>query len=140
MPDTNPPRPGAAPADTVGTTVSHAADGHFETGLRAFFGYRDLGIRAATAGGFTAHVIRAIPGQHAQAIWHTHDLGFQFVFCLKGWVRFEYADIGEVTLLPGDSVYQPPLIRHREVAHSEDLELLEITSPADFATAVVPPA
>ena len=30
---------------------------------------------------------------------------------------------------------QPPGIRHREVDHSDDLELIEITSPADFATA-----
>ena len=27
-----------------------------------------------------------------------------------------------------------PGIRHREVRHSDDLELLEITAPADFAT------
>ncbi len=42
---------------------------------------------------------------------------------------------GEVLLKAGSSVYQPPGIRHREVAHSEDLELLEITLPAGFETA-----
>ena len=26
------------------------------------------------------------------------------------------------------------MVRHREVAHSDDLELVEITSPAEFAT------
>jgi mannose-6-phosphate isomerase-like protein (cupin superfamily) len=35
---------------------------------------------------------------------------------------------------PGDCVLQPPNIRHREIEHSEDLELIEIVSPADFAT------
>ena len=119
------------------TTVRHAAEGRFETGLRAFFGYRDLGLKEATGGAFTAHVIQAIPGQHAQGIWHTHELGFQFVYVLKGWVRFEYEDIGHVTLQAGDSVYQPPLVKHREVEHSEDMELVEITSPAEFETAVV---
>ena len=37
-------------------------------------------------------------------------------------------------LKPGDCVYQAPRIRHREIAHSDDLELIEITAPADFET------
>ena len=78
------------------------------------------------------------PAQHAEPLWHTHALEFQMVFVLKGWVRFEYSDIGEVLLHPGDSVYQPAGIRHRELAHSEDMELLEITSPAEFETALAP--
>ena len=49
-------------------------------------------------------------------------------------LRFEYEDIGEVELGPGDSVVQPPGIRHRETGHSDDLEMLEVTSPAEFAT------
>jgi hypothetical protein len=31
-------------------SVSHAADGKFDGGLRAFFEYRDLGIKEAMAG------------------------------------------------------------------------------------------
>lgn len=120
-------------------TVSHA-DGSgsggsgFEGGLRAFFEYRDLGINTATEGAYTAHVIRAVPGRHAEAQWHTHTLDFQMVYILKGWVIFEYEGQGEVTLRPGSAVLQPPGIRHREVAHSDDLELIEITSPASFKT------
>ena len=34
----------------------------------------------------------------------------------------------------GSSVYQPPEIRHREVGHSEDIEMLEIVLPAGFRT------
>jgi len=116
------------------TTVSHAEGAAFDGGLRAFFAYRDLGIAKASGGGFMAHVIRAIPGKHAEPKWHRHHLDFQMVFVTRGWVRFEYEDIGEVMLKPGDSVYQPPMIRHRELAHSEDLELVEITSPAAFET------
>jgi quercetin dioxygenase-like cupin family protein len=120
------------------TTVSRAEDAAFDAGLRAFFAYRDLGVWAATGGAFGAHVIRAVPGEGAKPAWHTHALGFQLVFVLKGWVSFEYEDIGEVTFRPGDSVLQPPGIRHREIAHSDDLELLEVTSPAEFTTAAVP--
>jgi quercetin dioxygenase-like cupin family protein len=127
MPDTHP-----APSRT---TVSRAGGASFDQGLRAFFAYRDLGVSHATGGAFGAHVIRAVPGTGAAPQWHTHDLGFQFVYVLRGWVTFTYEDIGEVTFRPGDSVLQPPMVRHVEVAHSEDLELLEITSPAVFETA-----
>ena len=39
----------------------------------------------------------------------------------------------------GSSVYQPPRIRHREIAHSDDLEMLEITAPATFETTLAAP-
>lgn len=116
------------------TMIQHAAAASFDAGLRAFFAYRDLGVAGATGGGFGANVIRAVPGKHPAPHWHSHDLGFQMVYILRGWVRFEYEDAGEVELRPGDCVVQPPKVRHREIAHSDDLELLEITSPAAFET------
>ncbi len=121
-------------------SVSHADTSRFVTdGLRPFFEYRDLGIAAATDGRFLAHVIRARPGHHAAGGWHRHDLGFQLVYILKGWVKFRYEGQGEVTLNAGACVHQPPGIRHMEVEHSDDLELIEITMPADFATEPVAP-
>lgn len=118
------------------THVTHAApDGSdFDMGLRPFFAYRDTGIKDATGGAFTAHVIRAVPGKHAEPHWHKHTLGFQMVYILKGWVEFEYEDAGKVRLEAGSTVYQPSGVRHRELAHSDDLELLEIVSPAKFET------
>ncbi|MHA1530226.1 MAG: cupin domain-containing protein [Alphaproteobacteria bacterium] len=116
-------------------TVSHADDGKFEgQGLRAFFEYRQLGIAEATQGKFGAHVIRAVPGRYSEARWHTHDLDFQMVYVTRGWVVFEYDGQGEVILRAGSCALQPPGIRHREVTHSDDLELIEITSPAEFET------
>ena len=49
-------------------------------------------------------------------------------------MRFEYEGIGEVLLRPGSCVHQPTGIQHREIEHSDDLEMLEITSPAEFKT------
>ena len=116
--------------------VAHADDGKFEArGLRAFFEYRQLGIAQATGGKYGAHVIRAVPGRHSEAAWHTHDLDFQMVYVTQGWVVFEYEGQGEHTLRAGSCILQPPGIRHREVTHSDDLELIEITSPAEFETA-----
>ena len=59
------------------------------------------------------------------------------VYILKGWVTFEYEGKGTFTFHEGDSVLQPPKLPHREIEHSEDLELLEITSPATFDTKAV---
>lgn len=116
-------------------TVSHADDSPFVgEGLRAFFEYRDLGIRDATRGRFGAHVIRAVPGMESLGEWHSHDLDFQMVYVLKGWVVFEYEGQGEQLLRAGSCVLQPPGIVHREVRHSDDMELIEITSPATFDT------
>lgn len=93
-------------------TVAHADKGEFVgQGLRAFFEYRDLGIKEATGGKYTAHVIRAVPGRHSEGQWHTHDLDFQMVYVTKGWVVFEYEDNGEHMLREGSCVLQPP--RHQ---------------------------
>ena len=40
-------------------------------------------------------------------------------------------------LVAGDSVLQPPGIRHRELGHSDDVELLEVVMPGDFETELV---
>lgn len=119
------------------TTVRHADGADFDRGLPAFFEYRELGVPGATGGAFGAHVIRAVPGDGARPEWHLHELDFQFVYVLKGWVEFEYEDVGQVRLEAGSSVVQPPRVRHRELRHSDDVEMLEITSPAEFVTLVV---
>jgi len=121
--------------DSQAFNVSHADAGAFQgEGLRAFFEYRDLGIADATRGRFGAHVIRAVPGEESPAKWHRHDLEFQMVYVTRGWVIFEYEGKGEHLLREGSCVLQPPGIRHREVRHSDDMELIEITAPAKFDT------
>jgi len=116
-------------------SVAHADAGAFKgAGLRPFFEYRDLGIAGATAGKYGAHVIRAVPGMESPGAWHRHDLDFQMVYVTQGWVIFEYEGQGEHVLRAGSCVLQPPGIRHREVRHSDDMELIEITSPAQFGT------
>src|SRR3954470_1607054 len=123
-----------------GFSVSHLRASPFEKrGLRTYFEYRDLGIRRATKGKVVAHVIRARPGKAPHGDWHYHDVDVQFVYVLKGWVRFEYEGIGEVLMKAGSCFYQPPRIRHRELKHSRDVEMLEIVSPAKFKTAEVQP-
>jgi len=115
--------------------VSHRKGSKFERrGLRSYFEYRDLGIKRATSGKVVAHVIRARPGKAPHGEWHAHDCKVQFVYVLKGWVLFEYEGVGKVMMKAGSCFYQPPRIRHRELRHSKNLELIEIVSPAAFRT------
>lgn len=116
-------------------SINHAADAKFaKRGLRTYFEYRDLGIRRASRGKVVAHVIRALPGKAPHGQWHRHACSLQFVYVLKGWAKFEYEGIGVVTMKKGTCFQQPPDIRHREISHSLDLELIEIVAPADFKT------
>ena len=115
-------------------SVSHRNDSKFDGGLRAFFEYRDLGIREAAGGRVTAHVIRAVPNRHAIQQLHHHEIEFQLVYVLKGWIKFNYEGVGDVMLTEGSCVHQPPGIRHTELGHSDDLEMLEVVSPAEFET------
>jgi len=123
---------------TSGFVVSHAEGASFERGLRSFFEYRDLGIKQATDGRAVAHVIRAAAGTAFSSQPHRHQTTFQLVYVLNGWIEFEYEGQGRVRLEAGSCVHQPPGIRHREVGHSEDVEMLEIVLPGDFKTEEVP--
>ena len=118
--------------------VTHEAGAQFQRGLRSFFEYRDLGIQQATGGRVNAHVIRAAAGTDFSNLAHFHTTNFQLVYVLKGWIEFEYEGQGVVRLEAGSCVYQPPEIRHREVGHSEDVEMLEVVMPGDFKTEEVP--
>jgi mannose-6-phosphate isomerase-like protein (cupin superfamily) len=115
--------------------VSHSAKSAFKRrGLRSYFEYRDLGIKRATRGKVVAHVIRARAGKAPHGEWHLHDCKLQFVYVLKGWVEFEYQGVGKVTMRAGSCFYQPPRIRHREIRHSRNLEMIEVVAPGSFKT------
>ena len=119
--------------------IAQAKGADWRVGLRPHFEYRDLGIEDATAGKVLAQVIRARQPCDGEGDEHRHALDFQMVYVLKGWMRTQFEGIGERTLEAGDCMYQEPGIRHRVVAYSDDLEVLEITIPAEFETATTAP-
>ena len=115
--------------------VSHPRDKDFKPdGLRPYFLYRNLGIDRVTKGRFGAHVIRSKNAMRGGQGKHTHALGFQLVYVLKGKARFWYDGFGTVEMVAGSSVYQPPGIRHEMLSCSKNCEILEITMPAEFQT------
>src|SRR6516225_1515414 len=117
--------------------VSHHRDEDFKAdGLRAYAKYRDLGIADATHGLARAHVIRLIgPCNPAEVSkLHYHDVEFQMVYVLKGWVKTYMEGVGETTFQIGSAWTQPPKIKHMILDYSDDVELLEVILPADFKT------
>ena len=123
-------------------SASLAKDAVYTTGLRSFMEYRDLGIANATHGKFRAHVIRIkadAPGSHDLHTTglHRHECDFQMFYVLKGWIRFVYETEGEHTFHAGDCILQPPNIVHNELECSDDVEILEIYSPAVHETRAV---
>ncbi len=114
---------------------SHLDESQFKSGLRSYARYRDLGVAAASGGAAVAHVIRFQPPCTDEVrVWHTHDVQFQMIYVLKGWVVTEMDGHPPERMKTGSCWIQPPQIRHRVVDYSEDCELLEVVLPADFAT------
>lgn len=119
--------------------IDRAADADWTEGLRNIFDYRDLGIEAGTNGDYVAQVIRANGKREEDAVqhWHVHECTFQMVYVLNGWATFEYEGEGVRTIRKGDCINQRPMVKHREIAYSDDFEVLEIVAPADFRTVIV---
>jgi hypothetical protein len=116
--------------------ASHHRPDAFEQGLRRYAQYRDLGIAGATSGMVRAHVIKMIPPCDPAEVSkrHFHEVDFQMVYVLKGWIKGEYEGAGVVTMREGSCWLQPPKIKHSVLDYSDDCELLEIIMPADFST------
>jgi hypothetical protein len=130
-------KPAAKPRPRRQTFVATHLDANaFEGGLRSYAKYRDLGIAAATNGLAQAHVIKMIPPCDPAVVSkrHYHDVEFQMIYVLKGWIKGEYDGAGVVTMREGSCWLQPPKIKHTVLDYSDDCELLEIILPADFAT------
>ncbi len=115
--------------------ASHLAEGAFEEGLRSYAKYRDLGIAKATGGLAQVHVIKMIGPCVPEVVSkrHYHDVDFQLIYVLKGWMKGEYDGKVE-TMREGSCWLQPPKIKHTVLDYSDDCELLEIILPAEFDT------
>jgi len=128
-------KPRARPKQRI--AISHYRDEDFKAdGLRAYAHYRDLGIAEASHGLAQAHVIRLIgPCNPAEVSkLHFHDVEFQMVYVLKGWVKTYMEGQGETLMKEGSAWTQPPRIKHLIMDYSDDVELLEVILPAEFKT------
>ena len=117
--------------------ISHYRDEDFKAdGLRTYAKYRDLGVAEASSGVARVHVIRLIGPCDPDVVskLHFHDVDFQMVYVLKGWVKTYMEGVGETMFQTGSSWTQPSRIKHLIMDYSDDVELLEVILPADFKT------
>lgn len=103
---------------------------------RAGMHYRDL-VPSRLGGAMIASHIRIPDGGPVPDMVHYHTVGFQLIFCYRGWVDLVYEDQGPpFRLHAGNCVIQPPEIRHRVLYASDNIEVIEIGVPAEHATTI----
>ncbi|MEX0309594.1 MAG: cupin domain-containing protein [Tateyamaria sp.] len=103
---------------------------------RAGMHYRDL-IPDRLGGSIIASHIRIPDGGPVPDTVHYHTVGFQLIFCYRGWVDLVYEDQGgPFRLHEGCCVIQPPEIRHRVLYASDNIEVIEIGVPAEHVTTI----
>jgi quercetin dioxygenase-like cupin family protein len=119
----------------AGTTLAYATadSAPFVPGRRDFLKYRDLGVTKASDGRMRAQVTVATAAMRPTG-WHYHLCDSQLVYGLKGWVDLEFEDGTKVRLKEGESLYIPGGMKHNETGMSLDLEILEVSVPADMGT------
>jgi quercetin dioxygenase-like cupin family protein len=109
--------------------VRRLADGAPWVVGRAGMEYRDL-VPGRLGGAMIASHIRIPTGGPVPDMVHYHKVGFQLIFCIRGWVDVVYEDQGGTRrLFPGDCFVQPPEIRHRVLHASDGIEVIEIGVP-----------
>jgi uncharacterized RmlC-like cupin family protein len=105
-------------------------------GLRPFLEYRDLGLAEATDGRVGGSIGRAIkkfePGGGAGR--HLHNTDFHMIFVMRGWFRTEFEGLGEVVVRQGDCIAYQGEIPQQHIEYSDDFEVMQIASPADYNT------
>jgi len=111
----------------------------YVAGRREFFKYRDLGVTDATGGKMRAQVTSATQGLGKPTGWHYHVCQQQFIYMLKGWVDLEFEDGTKLRLQQGDSLMIPGGTRHNETGTADELEILEVSVPAEMQTMVCDP-
>lgn len=131
--DANPPL--LIPEASPGFVVRRVDSDSWVIG-RAGMHYRDL-LPDRLGGAIIASHIKIPDGGPVDDMVHYHTVGFQLIFCHRGWVRLVYEDQGPPFVLnAGDCVIQPPEIRHRVLESSEGLEVIEIGVPAEHLTSI----
>jgi len=121
--------------------ISKASEAKYvREGLREQFLYRHFGVEEATGRKYAAHVIKAAPEGKPPIVHHVHpDCEFLLVYVIKGWVKFWYEGRGEVKLTAGDVHMLPAGIKHSVNGWSKNLEMIEITHPADYQSIELTP-
>jgi quercetin dioxygenase-like cupin family protein len=121
---------------TAKPTLAHAnlSTAPATPGRRSFMTYRDLGVAAASHGKLRAQTMATKTGMTKPTGWHYHTCEGQFIYALKGWVDLEFETGETIRVKAGESLFIPGGLKHNETATSDDLEILELSVPAEMGT------
>lgn len=97
------------------------------------FAMRENGLARATGGAYAARVFRTTSGGPVPPSMHRHDSDFQYVHLIRGEMDFALENGTIARLRTGDAIWLPKDCPHCVTWVSEDLEFLEIFSPASVA-------
>lgn len=126
--------PPVMPPSTPAVEVTRVSDSPDWSEGRAGMAYRDL-VPTRQGGRVIASHIRIAKGGPVADYVHFHNVCFQMIYVLSGWVRVVYEDQGPAFVMSvGDCVLQPPHIRHQVLESSDGLDVIEITAPAGHDT------
>ena len=81
-----------------------------------------------------AQIMKATQGLSEPTGWHYHECDSQFVYVVKGWVDLEFETGEKIRVDEGHSLFIPGGLRHNETATANELEILEVCTPADMGT------
>ena len=108
-------------------------------GRRSFVEYRDLLVTEGSNGALRAQIMKTKQGLSEPTGWHYHACEGQFIYVLKGWVDLEFENGEKKRANAGDSMFIPGGMRHNETASSSEVEILELSIPADMGTVPTDP-
>ncbi len=116
-------------------------------GRRDYSEYRDMGLAAASGGWMRAQIIssKERPTQQTgmrptpPTGWHYHLCHAQIVYILKGFADLEFENGKRVRAKEGDMVFIPGGLKHNDISASADIEVIEMSLPAEMGTVACDP-
>lgn len=120
-------------------SIVNRADAPNRGGRRNYFDYLDLGLTAASNGLVRAQLLCNKKGKTPPTGWHYHSCQMQIVYFTKGWAELQFEDGRVHRTRAGDMVFIPGGTLHNEGESSDDLEVLELSMPAEMGTVNVDP-
>jgi uncharacterized protein YjlB len=103
-------------------------------GRRSYVEYRDLGITAASNGWMRAQFVGRRTEIAPPTGWHYHTADAQIIYFLQGWAELVFEDGNRIRANGGDMLFIPGGVRHNDLISSIDLEVIEMSIPANMGT------
>jgi putative sterol carrier protein len=101
------------------------------------FDVRPLGhVDKYTKGKWGGVMVRRVSDAPSAATWRMHEADVQYRYIIRGWAMVELEGQPPARLAAGSSLVQPKMNRHRLVEVSDDLIMIEVSSPANFLSTV----